>query len=309
MMPRCDLRRALFAVACVFVPIASQLTASPALASTVIPMNVSTLAGHAGQVIVGEVASVRSYWADAPRRIETLVVFENVVYLKGELADSGETFSLVVPGGVVGEMQMRLCCAPVFRPGERRVLFLLPSYKTFPTVGLEQGAFRVVRDAEGVDRIYQHGVAVTGFDAEGFVRLASGVRPSAHDHVIAGDRVLLASPVPSPSTASAKAMRHVDFVAHLRPILAVSRDHKLTEPAGKRVRVELRPVLLKTSPAARHGGERRAGGKEPCENTVNRRDAKRQAGGVTAGRNGPSAKPVSPPNKRPETTTSRGAKP
>jgi len=301
MMPRCDLRRALFAVACVLAPIASQLTAAPARASTVVPMNVSTLAGHAGQVIVGDVASVRSYWADAPRRIETLVVFENVAYLKGRLADSSETFSLVVPGGVVGEMQMRLCCAPVFRPGERRVLFLLPSYKTFPTVGLGQGAFRIVTDADGVDRIYQHGVAVTGFDAEGLVRLASGVRPSAHDHVIAGDRVRLATPVPT--RASAQAMRHEDFVAHLRPILAVSRDHKLTEPAGKRVLVELRPVPLKTSPAARYGGGRRTS--ETRENEVNRRCAKRQTSAATARRN----RPIGPAKNRPDIATSRGAKP
>ncbi len=271
-------------------------------------MNASTLAGHAGQVIVGDVASVRSYWAGAPRRIETLVVFENVTYLKGKLGNSGETFSLVVPGGVVGEMRMRLCCAPVFRSGERHVLFLLSTYKTFPTVGLGQGSFRVVKDASGVDRVYQHGVAVTGFDAEGLVRLTSGARPNAHDHWVAGDRARLAATTPLPA-AAIEAMRYEDFVAHLKPILAASRDHKLTGPAGKRALVELRPVPLKTAPAAHRGGQRRTSGEEPRENEVSPRSAKRQARGKTARRNQPPLKPVTPTKKPPRTTTSGGAKP
>lgn len=271
--------RSLPVIACVLVSIVSQLAGSSAVASTVVPMNASTLAGHAGQVIVGEVASVRSYWADAPRRIETRVFFEKVTYLKGRLADSTERFSLVVPGGTVGEMRMRVCGAPEFRPGERHVLFLLPSYKTFPTVGLWQGAFRLIPDADGVGRVYQQGVAVTGFDAEGFVRFASGARPSAHEHLIAGDRARLAAPLPSPATASAEAMRYEDLAAYLKPILEASRDHKLTEPAGKRVRVELRPVPLRVAPAARHGGQRRAEGGEDRERKVDSRSAKQQAGG------------------------------
>ncbi len=295
MMPGCVLSRALVVALCVLAPVASQLTVSSAVASTVVPMNVSTLSGYAGQVIVADVASVRSYWGDSPRRIETLVSFENVTYLKGRLADANEKFSLVVPGGVVGKMRMRICCTPVFRPGERHLLFLLPSYKTFPTVGLGQGAFRLIADDNGEARVYQHGIAVTGFDAESFVRLASGKRPNAHHHVVAGDRARLAAP--EPPTPSDKAMRYEDFVAHLKPILAASRDHNLSEPAGKRVLVELRSVPLKTAPASRQAGTLRSIGKVDEAASPKTRSDKT------------SAKPSAESKKRPGVTPSAGARP
>jgi hypothetical protein len=246
-----------------FIPAALVVAglAAAAQAGAVRPMMLAETADLAGQVIVGEVASVRSYWAENPRRIESEVTFKGVEYLKGALADSTSTFSLIVPGGQVGEWQMRISCAPTFAAGEKWVLFLLPSYKTFPVVGLHQGAFRVETDAEGVARVYDaSGQPITGLGADGFVRSADREGVVPHDQhersgrdgmtaerasfsakrkglstkeagLVSTDRVRVqfvgpALPVP-------QAMTYDEFIAAIRPTLEQSKAYSLTTPAGR----------------------------------------------------------------------------
>jgi hypothetical protein len=218
--------------------------------SSVVPMNLPTLSDYSGQVVVGEVASVRSYWADKPRRIESEVTFENVEYLKGRLPDASSTFTLVVPGGTVGETSMRVCCAPRFREGEKWALMLLPTYKTFPVAGLWQGAFRIQTDADGVERVHQGALGpVTGVDKEGFVQVRGERIRDPHSHLVESNNVRIkASPTVGAETH--KGMAYEDFRSMLRPILAKSKQHRLSEPAGRRILVEYRPVPLKLSPAA-----------------------------------------------------------
>jgi hypothetical protein len=115
-----------------------------ARAAHVVPMTVERMADHAAQVIVGEVTKVAAHWAEAPRRIETTIEFANVEFLKGALPRAeAEPFVLTVPGGRIGEMQMRVCCAPEFQVGQRWCLFLLASSPTYPVVGLYNGALRI----------------------------------------------------------------------------------------------------------------------------------------------------------------------
>lgn len=221
-----------------------------AQASTVVPMTVETLADHAGQVIVGTVASVRSYWADNPRRIESEVTFEQVEYLKGILPDAADEFTLIVPGGTVGEVRMALCCAPQFNVNEKWVLFLLPSYKTFPVVGLYQGSFLVQADADGIERIShrRHGALepVTAVGADGYLQHSVRHGSSAHAHLQAAHNIRLKD---DPAGAqNAAALTYAEFVDLLRPVLAASRDHELTQPAGQRVLIDYsRTVPLKPS--------------------------------------------------------------
>ncbi|MCD4669343.1 MAG: hypothetical protein K8S14_02735 [Actinomycetia bacterium] len=223
--------------------------ATPAVASTVVPMNLDTIADHSGQVVVGRVTEVRSYWADNPRRIESEVTFDNVEYLKGRLSGSTDKFSLIVPGGTVDDMRMAVCCAPVFKVGDKWALCLLSAYKTFPVVGLYQGAFLVQPDAKGIERIAyrRHGVVepISGFGADGFVRVAHNGRRSAEAHLreANGVRVKFATADDEPG----EAMSYAEFVARISPVLAASRDHKLSAPAGRRILVQPTAVPLQRS--------------------------------------------------------------
>ncbi len=149
-------------------------------------------------------------------------------------------------------MEMRVCCAPSFDRGGRYVLFLLPTYKTYPTVGLGQGVFQLIRDAQGVERIHQYGShPVSGFSADGYVRLAGRPASEINQHLVDSNRARLAATETGPRSAGAvenAAMSFAEFTAYLRPILEKSRDHGLTEAAGKPVFVEKTATTLKVAP-------------------------------------------------------------
>lgn len=214
--------------------------------SSVMPLNLETLANHAGQAIIGRVAAVRSYWADDPRRIESEVTFHHVEYLKGALPGAANTFTLIVPGGTVDGLHVQVCDAPVFTPGQKWVLLLLPTYRTFPVVGLYQGAFLVVPDADGVERLaYARGGSVTpitGVDADGLVRASQPPDATAGPRPVEAAGVRLVSDSGHGPPDQAVALD--DFLDRLRPFLANSKDHGLTEPAGRRVVVSAAGVPL-----------------------------------------------------------------
>lgn len=230
------------------VVVASVLLSLPVSASVVMPMNLATLADHAGQVIVGQVDSVRSYWTDDPRRIETDVVFSGVEYLKGCREGLEPTFFLTVPGGTVGDMTLRLMDAPIFAVGERWLLFLLPQYKTHPVVGLNQGAFRIEQDADGTARVYDfQRRPVTGISAAGLVEVyVPAAKPDAAN-LVAAKRARVDFPEPS---APGNAMSHLAFLTQIRPVLERSKDHHLTHPAGRRALVQHRPVPFRSATGA-----------------------------------------------------------
>jgi hypothetical protein len=215
------------------------LLSSTAAAGTVVPMDLQTLSDHAAQVIIGRVTDVRSYRADDPPRIESEVTFEQVEYLKGGTRESAPTFTLIVPGGTVGDMRMHVCCAASFSVGDKWVLFLLPTYRTFPVVGLYQGAFLVLPDAQAVERVYRvrHGTAqaVVGFDTDGFVQFARaqpGTTPSPlHDRLVSESNVRVRTPAGPEQAVDAMSLEN--FLDRIRPVLANSRDHRLLQPAGR----------------------------------------------------------------------------
>jgi hypothetical protein len=290
--------------ACVLAAVLlSSALSARAEAATVVPMTVQTLSENAGQVIGGEVVSVRSYWAENPRRIESEVTFQNVEYLKGKLADSTTTFKLLVPGGKVGDWQMRISCAPTFAPGEKWVLFLLPTYRTFPVVGLHEGAFRIESDAEGVARVYDaSGGAVIGLGEDNFLHVAeqpaeelsaqagkdaghnapAAQHPKAQDNLIGTDgvRVQFVGP-PAPET---KAVSYDDFVALIRPVLERSKAHNLTTPAGRPILTGYKPVPLKLAPSATKASPGaagvRSGGTLPRKVELPARQPRAQQSGV-----------------------------
>lgn len=206
-----------------------------ARASTVVPMTMTEMADLSGQVIVGEVTLVRSYWADNPRRIESEIMLGNVEYLKGRMADSSSTFKLIVPGGTVGEWGMRIADAPILAAGERWVLFILPTYKTFPVVGLSQGGFRVLAGADGVERVHSAAMEpVKGLGGDGFVQVAARLGGDVREHLVAEHNVRVKTPVKAAS-AREEAMSLSDFKALIQPIVNASKAYQLKEPAGRRV--------------------------------------------------------------------------
>lgn len=211
--------------------------ATDARASTVVSMNVPTMSDYAAQVIVADVVSVTPRWAEQPKRIESIVRLENIEYWKGGSVDAPTAFDLTVPGGQIGTKRMRICCAPEYKPGEKWVLFLLPQYKTVPTVGLGQGAFRIEKDATGVAHVFQMGaIPVTGIDSEGWLQSEFGERVDLHERLIGSSaNIRLRTDVATSNAKSGPPLSLEAFRNAIQPTLDASRDHGLRVPAGRYV--------------------------------------------------------------------------
>ena len=219
--------------------IAAAVPVSAAGASTTAAMPIQSVADHAGQVIVGDVASVRSYFAGNPRQIDSEITFKNVRYLKGPHPGATRRFTLIVPGGTVGTLQMRISDTPRFQVGETWLLFLLSGYRTYPVVGLSQGAFQI-----RAGRVYRGDLPVTGLDENGFVQVA---RPDTGRHRNLKTGPSASGPPGADVGAVPDALTERRFERMLRPILRASRDHKMVRPAGRPLAVRHTPEPLKTA--------------------------------------------------------------
>jgi hypothetical protein len=128
--------------------------AGVARSTTVIPPTFDQLVAEAQTVFVGEVMNVRSEWDARPtgRAIVTLVTFRVEDVWKGNV---GAVTQLEFLGGEIGEIGLKVEGMPVFRLGQRDVLFVGGEVRTVsPLVGFMHGRMRVERDTvSGVDRV------------------------------------------------------------------------------------------------------------------------------------------------------------
>ncbi|MSO60616.1 MAG: hypothetical protein EXQ50_00745 [Acidobacteria bacterium] len=128
--------------------------AGVARSTTVIPPTFDALVSSAATIFVGEVMNVRSEWETTPngRAIITLVTFRVEDVWKGDL---GAVTQLEFLGGEIGDLGMRVEGSPVFRLGQRDVLFVNSIVRAVsPLVGFMHGRMRVERDTvSGVDRV------------------------------------------------------------------------------------------------------------------------------------------------------------
>ncbi len=112
-------------------------------ATSVIAPSFDDLVTKADCVFTGDVTGLRSEWTGEgeKRRIVTYVAFNVVRVLKGEAASP---YTLRVLGGTVGTETLEVADAPVFRVGEREVLFVHDNGRQFiPLVGIMHGQYRV----------------------------------------------------------------------------------------------------------------------------------------------------------------------
>ena len=96
-------------------------TASPARGAMVPAMDLREMAGRAEVIVLGTVEEAQPAWAEGGRLIVTRVTIGVEKPLKGGPRSRVE---FTVVGGRVGGTTLVASGAPVFRPGERVVLFL-----------------------------------------------------------------------------------------------------------------------------------------------------------------------------------------
>ncbi len=129
----------------------------PVGATTVLSLSFATLVQEAEVIAVGTVTAIESAWDGDNNVPHTFVTFSNLEVLKGEADQTALTLRFLggpTPDGDV----MQVVGVPQFTHGERSVIFCVGNnHQAVPLVGLWQGVYRVVFDAErGVDTLHDH---------------------------------------------------------------------------------------------------------------------------------------------------------
>ena len=120
-------------------------SASPAPATTVVPMDTRALVTRSHDIVIGEVTAVRSRWNDDRTRIVTDVTLRVSESLRGS---AGTELVLTQIGGELDGMRYTVEGGPRFSPGEETLVFTWRDAQGRPQVsGLSQGKFDIRRDA------------------------------------------------------------------------------------------------------------------------------------------------------------------
>jgi hypothetical protein len=117
-------------------------------ATTVIPPTFDQLVQQAEFIFQGTVTDVKSVFEGegGQRHIETYVTFQVQDSVKGE---NGNSYTIRMLGGTVGDETMLVTDAPKFKVGDRDILFVEHNYDQFvPLVGIGHGRFHIQRDEE-----------------------------------------------------------------------------------------------------------------------------------------------------------------
>src|SRR5580704_3308328 len=115
-------------------------------ATTVIPPTFDQLVRQAELIFQGTVTDARSVWEGegGQRHIETYVTFKVDDNVKG---DAGNSYTIRMLGGTVGDQTMEVSDAPKFKVGDRDILFVEHNYDQFvPLVGIDYGRFHIQHD-------------------------------------------------------------------------------------------------------------------------------------------------------------------
>lgn len=130
-------------LSCAALALAVWLTPTASHATVLIQRDLQDLTIESSDVVVGTILGASSEWNAERTRIYTHVVLEVEKCVKGDFRP-GERVKFQTIGGETGDVSLRVPSAPIFRVGERTVVFLggEPNYNT-PVTGWDQGKFTV----------------------------------------------------------------------------------------------------------------------------------------------------------------------
>ena len=126
--------------------------APPAGATTLVRMSLSQLAQASSTIVQGHVVAQTVRQNAAHTRIMTYTTVQLDKALKGQ---PPSTLTIEQPGGTIGNVHVRVPGTAFLRPQTDYILFLEAAKgqtETYHMVGMMQGAFRVYRDRNGVQR-------------------------------------------------------------------------------------------------------------------------------------------------------------
>lgn len=120
----------------------------------VLAMELPEITAVSDAIVVAEVMSSQAQFEEDHKAIRSEVQLRVQESWKGQFLGKTRTIKVVQPGGVVGDLEMKVHGLPSFQVGEKAVLFLTARDKAhaefgFVLTGLGQGKRRLFSDARG----------------------------------------------------------------------------------------------------------------------------------------------------------------
>jgi hypothetical protein len=131
-------------------------------ASTLQVLTLDDMTAQSSAVVHAHVIASHPEWRSSKKNVViTRYTLKADRYMKGNL---GSTFEIVEPGGSLGMLTTTVAGAPAFQVGEEVVLFVwtAPGTNMHQSIGFEQGAFRVTRNAATGARTINHSQPFNG---------------------------------------------------------------------------------------------------------------------------------------------------
>jgi hypothetical protein len=139
------MRTTLTVVVCIVVTLLVMGLADSACATSVLALQDEQLVSLSRVILTGRVTAVTSEWNTDNTQIYTTVRIAVADVLKGE--HSGDTYTLRLLGGRVGDTVMEVVGAPSFTAGDDVVLFVdRNAQAVVPLVGMSQGKLTITTD-------------------------------------------------------------------------------------------------------------------------------------------------------------------
>ncbi len=139
---------------------------SGAASAIMVALSVDDLTAQAEVVVVGRVSDIQSAWSADGKTINTTVTIEVTDTVKGQT--EGKEIGLTYPGGVVGEVGLKVSDTPSFEPDERVLVFLSAPPQAQGTSQSAPVIYEVVGLAQGKYSISDDGMATkSGYSVAG----------------------------------------------------------------------------------------------------------------------------------------------
>ena len=113
-------------------------------ATTMLKISIADLTQKAGNIIIGKVVDKKSEWNKNKTRILTYTTVEVAKDIQG--VTGSKTITIMTPGGVVGDIGLKIVGAEQYDIGEEIVVFLDKDDDRYRAVGMIQGKFNIAKD-------------------------------------------------------------------------------------------------------------------------------------------------------------------
>jgi len=115
-------------------------------ATEIMPSTLEYMTDFSDTIIIGHVNDKYSYWEN--KKIYTNIAIDVEKFVKSPRGETSSSIELKIPGGKVGDIGFEVDQAPVFRVGEKVMLFLRKINGNYFPYGFNYGVYQIFWDDE-----------------------------------------------------------------------------------------------------------------------------------------------------------------